>query len=193
MRVVKLHGYLGRKIIPRVAGGAEVAADDVAQRAGHEEVLLHEAQLLAVLGLVVRIKNLRDGLADGLLANGVHVATAVERHEIELFGRARGPEAEEIDGLGAVAGDGNIVGNAEDGLGADPGRAVVAVVVEDVFHAAVDLDVGGVFRADDFPRRAEDHPVVGMLDLDAVDELLLEETELVMNAVADGRQVERGQ
>ena len=40
----------------------------------------------------------------------------------------------------------------------------------------------------DLPRVAEDEPVVGLLDLVAVDEFLLEEAELVVDAVADGRE-----
>jgi hypothetical protein len=75
----------------------------------------------------------------------------------------------------------------------DPARDVVALVVEDVFDVAVELDLLGVFGPDDFPRRAEAHPVVGQLDLVAVAELLAEEAELVVDAVADGRVVERGQ
>ena len=193
VRVVELHGDFGVEVLPGVARDAEVAADDVAQRTGDEKILLHEAQLLAVLGLVVRVKHLRDGLADGLLAHGVHVAAAVEGDQVELLGRTRSPETEEVHRLRAVAGDRNVVGHAEDRLGVHPARAGVAFVIEDVFHAAVDLHVGRVFGADDFPRRAEDHPVVGMLDLVSVDKLLLKQTELVVNAVADGGQIERGE
>ncbi len=193
VRVVELHRDLRVEIGPRIAGVAEVAADDVAQRAGDEEILLHETQLLAIFGLVVRVKNLRDGLADGLLANGVDIAAAVESDEIELLGRARSPEAEQVDGCGAVAGDRNVVGHAENGLEINPTRAGVALVVEDILHAAVNVDIRGVFGAHDFPRGAEDHPVVRMLDLVSMDELLLEQAELVVNAVADGGQIERGE
>jgi len=46
------------KLSQELPGDAQVPADDVAQRAGDEEILLHEAQLLAVLGFVVRVENL---------------------------------------------------------------------------------------------------------------------------------------
>ena len=55
MGVVQLHrGFVG-KIVPGILRVAEMAAQDVADRTAHEEVLLHEAQLLTVLGFVVRI------------------------------------------------------------------------------------------------------------------------------------------
>ena len=170
-----------------------MAADEVAQRAGHEEILLDEAELLAVLGLVVRIKNLRHGLADGFFAHGLDVAAGVEGAQVELFGGTRSPKAQEIHRLGAVAGDGNIVGHAEDLLRVDPTRKIAAAVVEHVFHPAVELDLLRVFGTADFPRRAKDHPVVGMLDLVTVHEFLLKKAELVVDAVADCGIVERGE
>jgi hypothetical protein len=193
VRVVELHGDLVREVLPVVGRVAVVAADDVAQRAGDEEILLHEAQLLAVLGLVVRIKHLRDGLADGLLAHGLHVAAAVEGGEVEVLGGFRGPEAEQVDGAGAEARRRDVVRHAEDGLGADPARAIVAAVVEHVLDAAVELHRLGVFRAGHFPGIAEEHPVVGMLDLVALFKGLPEKAELVVDAVAERRVVLRRQ
>ena len=163
------------------------AADDVAQRAGDEEVLLDQAQLLARLGLVIRVKNLGDRLALRLGRERLAVAAAVERLEIDLLRRARFPQAQEIHRVGAVAGDRDVVGHADDLRRVHPARDVVALVVEDVFHVAVELDRLRVFRPHDFPRRAEAHPVVGQLDLVAVAEFLAEEAELVMDAVADRR------
>ena len=58
---------------------------------------------------------------------------------------------------------------------------------------AVELDRLRIFRTHDFPRRAVAHPVVGQLDLVALLELLTEEAELVVNAVADRRVIQRGQ
>ena len=76
--VVELHSDLGIEVGPGVTIEAEVAADDVAQRAGHEEVLLDEAQFFAVLGLVVRVQHLGDRLADGLFAHGIDITAAVK-------------------------------------------------------------------------------------------------------------------
>ena len=77
----------------------------------------------------------------------------------------------------------------EDPLGVNPARLVVAAIVEDIFHAAVEMDFLGVLRMNHFPRIAEEHPVVGRLDLVAVDEGLLEETKLIVDTVAQRRVV----
>jgi len=82
------------------------------------------------------------------------------------------------------------VRDAEDGLGVHPARHVVATLLEDVLHPAVEPHFLGVFRAHDLPRIAKADPTVGMLDLVAVDELLLEEAKLVVDAVAERRIVE---
>ena len=55
--IIELHGDFLGEIFPSIAGRAEVAADDVSQRAGDEEILLHKPELFAVLGFVVRVEN----------------------------------------------------------------------------------------------------------------------------------------
>ena len=192
MGVVELDRDLVGEVAPG-AGQALEAADDVAQRARDEKVLLDEAQLLARFRLVVRIKNLGDGFALGLGGERLAVTAAVEGLEVDFLRRTRFPKAEEIHRVGAVAGDRNVVGNADDLLGVHPARDVVALVVEDIFDVAVELDRLGEFGPHDFPRRAEAHPVVGQFDLVALVEFLAEEAELVVNAVADGGIIERGE
>ena len=76
---------------------------------------------------------------------------------------------------------------------AHPARNVIAAVVEDILDVAVDLDLRRVLGPDDFPGRSILHPCVGQLDLVAVAEFLLEEPVLVMDSVADRRQIERRQ
>ncbi|OQB89404.1 MAG: hypothetical protein BWX86_02467 [Verrucomicrobia bacterium ADurb.Bin122] len=193
MRVVELHGHLVGKVVPRVGGTFAVAADDVVQRAGDEEVLLHQAQLFAVFGLIVRIKHLGNGLALCLFAHRLDPAAAVEGFEVKLLGGFRGPQAQEVHRLGAVAHDRNVVGHAEDALRLHPAGRRVAAVVEIVDHLPIEVDFQRVLRAADFPRITVDQPVVGMLDLVAIDELLLEQAVLVVDAVADGRVVVRGE
>ncbi len=58
---------------------------------------------------------------------------------------------------------------------------------------SVDLDLGGVLGADDFPRRAVLHPGIGELHLVAIAEFLFEEAVLIVDAVADGRKIKGGQ
>ena len=65
------------------------------------------------------------------------------------------------------------------------------MVVKVVLHFAIDFDVLAVVRVNYLPWRAVHHPAIGMLDLVTVFEGLAEQTELVIDAVADGRQIER--
>ena len=57
VRVVELDGDFVGEICPRVARRPEMAADEIAQGTGDKKILLHEAQLLAVFGFVVRVEN----------------------------------------------------------------------------------------------------------------------------------------
>jgi hypothetical protein len=120
MRVVELDGGLGGELAPREVVAVFEAAHDVGQRAGDEEVLLHQAQFLAGLGGVVRVEHLGDGLGDGLLTQGIDVAAFVEDLEIEVLIRLRLPEAEHVHRAAVVADDGNVPRQAEQALGFDP-------------------------------------------------------------------------
>src|SRR5580692_5393625 len=113
------------------------------------------------------------------------VAPPVEDGKIELFSGLRGPETQEIDGVGAEARGGNVMRHTENFFGVNPARAVGATVVENVFDPAIKIDLLRIFRSDNFPRVAENDPVVGMLNLVAIDKFLLKKAELVVDAVAE--------
>ena len=187
--VVELDGDLLGERLPAGVVLAE-AADDVLERAGHEEILLDEAEFLSALVLVIGVENLGNGLAEVLLPHRLLITTAVEGLEVEFLGCLRFPQAEVIDRIGPVSGDRDIVGNTGELFRVDPLGDGIAEVIEDVLHAAVEFDFGGVLGTDDLPRRAVFHPVIGKFHLIPVAELLLEEAVLVMDAVADGGQVE---
>ena len=155
--------------------------------------MLEETKFLACLGVVVRVEDFADRLGHVLLADRLLVTAAVEGVEIEFFGSLGFPEAEEIDRLGAVAGDGNVIRDTDDLAETDPDRAGVAEAVVHCLDMAVDWDLLLVRGADDFPRRAVLDPRVGKLDLVAVAEFLFEESVLVVDAVAHGGEVESGQ
>ena len=188
MGVVELDGDFLGKSLPVTVVLAE-ATDDVLERAGDEEVLLDQAEFLAALGLIVRIKDLGDSLADVLVTDGLVVTTSVEGLEIEILGRFGGPETQEIDGIGPITRNGNVVGDTDELFRAGPRGDIVADIVEDVLNLAVKIDLGGMLRAHNLPGSAELHPVVRQLDLITVSKFLFEETVLVMDPVSDGREV----
>ena len=190
--VVELDGDFLWKGLPIGIALVE-AADDVAQRAGDKEILLHESEFLSDLGFIIRIKNLADRFGHVFLMNGLLVSAAVEGFKIKFLGGAGFPQAEEVDGFRAEAGNRDVVGNAENLATADPLWAGVARVVTDIFDMAVNRYFGGVLGADDFPRSAIDHPSVWVFDLMAVAEFLFEESVLIVDAVADSGKVERGE
>ncbi len=168
-----------------------VAVDDVVDRAGDEEVLLPQAELAPLLEVVVGVEDLGDDLGGVLGLHGAHVVAAVEEREVELLAGARGPEAEGVDGVGVVTGDGRVVGHAEDRLFLVPDDAEAALAVALVLGVAAELDGDGVLGARDLPGVAEAEPLVGALDLGAVADDLLEDAELVADPVAVAGQAQR--
>jgi len=69
----------------------------------------------------------------------------------------------------------------------------VACVVGVVLGVAAPLDEVVHIGLGDLPWVSVDQPVVGLLDLQAVVDLLIEDAEHVADAVADGRALEGGQ
>ena len=72
-----------------------------------------------------------------------------------------------------------------------PAHAVAAVLVRSGSVRPPKLDVEGDLGPRDLPRVAVAQPLVGHLDLPAVADLLVEDAELVADAVADRRDLER--
>ena len=65
---------------------AQVAAEDVLDGGRYQEILLAQAQQLALHMAVVGIKNLADYLGHGILAQGGQVVPPVERVHINAGG-----------------------------------------------------------------------------------------------------------
>ena len=188
--IIELDRGLGRQAA-EVGVQAAVTTQDVLQRAGYEEDLLDEAQLLAALGAVVRIEDLGDGLTRSTIADRIDVAAAVEGAEVEL-GRSLGfPEAEEVDAAAREAGDRDVPRHAEEVARLDEFGGVVAAVIGAMLDAAVERHAHAEVRAADQPRVIVGQPVVGDFDLATEREGLPEQTEFGMDAVADGRDVHR--
>ena len=168
-------------------------AQHVLQRARHEEVLLLEPQLLAARLLVVRVEDLGEIFAGHLLVDRAVVVAAIEGAEVEGLGRLGLPQPQRVRRVDVIAEDGRVVGNAIDDVARHPARALAAVFVVPDFGVAAELHVAAPLGPRDLPGIAVAQPLVGLFDLPAVDDLLLEDAELVADAVTQRRHLERRQ
>ena len=104
----------------------DVAADEVEQRGGGEEIFLPQAQFLAGRRRVARIEHLRDRLGAHRVGERADVVAGVEGVELERIGRARRPQAQRVDVLAAPADDRRVVADRLDGFGRVPDVAACA-------------------------------------------------------------------
>ncbi len=162
--------------------------EQVTERRSHEEVLLLQAQLLALRRRVLRVEDLRDVLGVRLAAHGGLVVAGVEGLEVERLGRARAPQPERVDVPGAVPGYEVVVGDGLDRPAGRPAAGLGGSVL--ALDRAAEADRDRHLGVGQLPRRAERQPVVRLLDLAAVDERLPEDPVLVPDAVAHGGDVE---
>jgi hypothetical protein len=103
MRVVHLHGQRARQLLERAFLG-QMRGEDVLNARAHEEVLLLEAQLLALRRRVVRIQHAREVFGFDLVFDRGRVVAFVEVLDVERLQRARRPQAQMIDGRAAISG-----------------------------------------------------------------------------------------
>ncbi len=167
--------------------------DHVLQGAGDEEKLLHQPQAAAGGRLVVGVQDLGEVLGADLVVDGAVVVAHVERAQVEGGGRLRLEEAQHDDRGRGIAGDHRVVGDAADQPVGDPADAVAAGGVADRFRAAAEGDVVGDLGTRDLPGIALAQPLIRHLLLPPVADFLGEDAELVTDAVADRRDVERGE
>ena len=192
MGVVELADVLVGEGAEVLALGAHPAAHDVLQAGAGEEVLLAQAQLLAVLALVVGVEHARDVFGLRALLDRGAVIAGVELAEVEFLDRGGVPQAQGVDGAVAVAGHRHVVGDGLDVAVADPAHAGLAARVVVELGLPAELHPLGVLGAVQLPRAAVGEPGVRRLDLVAVDDLLAEHAVVVADAVAEHRQRERG-
>ena len=140
------------------------------------------------------IEHLGDGLRDDLVLDRLVVVAGVEGLQVERLDGPRAPQRQHVAGVHAVALDRRVVGDALEHPSAAPSgrgrgrrRRCSARCGRPSLTQVAHVGLG------DLPRVAVAQPVVGLLDLPAVVDLLVEDAELVADAVADRRALERGQ
>src|SRR2546430_15572069 len=98
MSVVELNRYFVRKFVPVLVVTFK-ASDEIAKRAGDEEIFLHETQALALAGRVVRIENPSERFGGQQLGDGANKIAMTEDLEIEIVGRSGCPEPKRGNGF----------------------------------------------------------------------------------------------
>ena len=134
-----------------------MAVDYILNGRGDEEILLAQAQALA-LGMVIRgIENLAYDLRHGVLLHGAQVITLVEG--VHVYLRAlRAPEAQNADALAVLAGDHHIVGNGVNFLRVLYIDAVIAVLPA-IDNFALEADINALLLARDEPNFTAGKPM----------------------------------
>ena len=180
--------------VAKVEALLQLIVEEIADRAGHEEVLLLEAQLLALRRRVLGVEDLGDVLGEGLRAGRLGVVAGVEDLQVEALGRLGAPQPQGVDDAVAEARDHVVVGDAEHVPSGDPARALDAVLVDVLLGVTAEVHLDGGLRVRELPRGAQPQPRVRALDLAAVlVEGLPEDAVLVADAVADAGHVHGGQ
>ena len=137
-----------------------------------------------MLAGVVGVEDGADGLGLGALGVGQGIVAAVEGLKVKvLLDRLGSPDAQLVDSLAGIAHDGDVIRDGQDVLRVH--RAVErAAVLLKALDAATKLDGHGLVLTADLPGIAMGEPLVGSLDLAAVDDLLLKQAVAVAHAVA---------
>ena len=170
MGVVELDGRIFGQMIPTETLMAAEIAHNVLQRRAGEDILLLDAQALALPRGVVGVEDAGDVLGLVFVFERLIVVLCVERIEVQLLLGFALPETERADGLGVVADDRHIVGYAVDGL-------------------VGELDFHGQLIAAVAPGVAVFRPVIGVFTLTVVFKRLLEQAEAIAQAVSHERQI----
>ena len=190
MGVVDMNGNLVRQV--RVgAVFLIVLLQDALQRGGDEQVLLLQAQALALNVVVCRIEDLRDGLGHGVALERADIVAAGERGHIEALRQLGAPQDKAVGGIAVIAGDIHVIRHGHNGAVADL-CDLEAVVVHPLADLAAELDLHGVVLAGLQPHVAHLEPVVREFHLPAVDDLLLEDAEFIADGEAGHRVVHAG-
>src|SRR5690606_10497338 len=101
------------------------------------------------------------------------------------------PQPERVRRVIAVAENRRVVRHALHDLARHPAHVRSAGGVLVALRMAAELDLDGPLGPRDLPRIAESQPFVGLLDLPAVDDVLMKNPELVADAVGERRYLER--
>mmetsp|Transcript_93812 Transcript_93812/g.195676 ORF Transcript_93812/g.195676 Transcript_93812/m.195676 type:complete len:283 (-) Transcript_93812:403-1251(-) len=192
MGVVHLNGDLLGEFRPLSVGLLDELTQEILQGGANEEILLLQAQQLALILVVVGIKDSGQVLSLTTIVNSLRVAELVECLEVKLLGRKGPPKSQVVGVVGVEARDGIVIGHGLNNLSADPSSSPGSSLVAILLALAAKSDRIGHVRTRDLPRDRLGKPIVGLLDLPAVDDVLLEDAIAVSDAIAPARERQSG-
>ena len=169
-----------------------MAAQQILQGRGDEEIFLTQAQFLAGFGAVRRVEHPGNTFGPGDFRHGAQVVAGVEAFQVQIFHGPGAPQAQRVDARPAPADHRRVVSNRANGFRRGPDLLGLAGFVGDGFDAAAEADRVNDLWPFELPRVAEIQPVFGLFLLPAVDDGLAEQAVFITNAVtvagdAEGR------
>ena len=188
--IVQLNANLIRHFAEIVAF-LHKAADNILNGAGNEEILLFQAQLLAGFNRIGRVQNFGNCFGFDFVTHRFDIAAFIKNINIQLvvgFGREQ-PQI--VDRFAVIADDRKIKRHAVHGFGIHPDIAFLAAGVFKSFNVAVHRNGNLPVQTGKLPGRVFALPGVGLLNLIAVVKFLFEQTELIVDAVAETGNAER--
>ena len=169
-----------------------VLVENALQRCRHQKILLTQAQTLSLDVIVGRIQHLGDRLGHRVALERADIVAAREGRHVEAVGHACAPQNELVDGVTVVAGDEHVVRHGRDRLIVGLRGAEFAVLIHPFVDVSAEAHLDRLILARVQPHIAHFQPVVGELHLPAVNDLLLEDTELIPDREARHRVAETG-
>ena len=180
--IVEVNGDFIRQV---VVGFVQLimAAQNILDRRGDQEVLLAQTQLAPGIGGVIRIQYAGDVLRVVFIFHRRKVVALVKFTEVDCATGLSIPQAQRIGRVSVVTRDNLVVCHREDLFGLDPAHLLA-------FHLNTATKAHFVARivAFELPRVTVFQPVVRRLFLSAINNILLEHAVVVANTVAAARQ-----
>src|ERR1035441_5732081 len=152
-------------------------AHQVAEGAGDQEVLLHQAQFLAAHYRVRGIQHTGNIFRGNLLFDGADVISAIEDLDVEILRSAGGKQTQPVHRMSQVADNGHVRGYTHDNLGVKPCLLQILAGIAPAFNSTVQRNADRLFGMLDLERGAVGLPAVRFLTLEAVEDLLLRSEE----------------
>ena len=190
MGVVDVDGHLVGQVV-QAPVLPQVLSQNGLHRGGHQQILLAQAQPLALGVVVGGVEHLGNDLRHGVPLQGLGVIAPGEGGHIEALGGLGGPQHQGVDGLAVIPGNIHLVGHRHDGLVVQVGGPEAAVVLPGV-DVSAEAHLHRLALVGHQPHVAHAQPVVGELHLPAVHDLLLEDAELIADGIARHRQIQAG-